>query len=152
MKKKHLGMELIATALVLWLCPLSWSQGLPQSNEGDYVAHDFHFRSGEVLPELRLHYYSAGQPARDAQGHVTSAVMIVHPTISEGGWHLRYKGFADELFGPGQLLDANRYYIISPDAIATANRVSQVMACTPDSRTTITTIWSRRSTCSLRNT
>ena len=117
MKKKHLGMELIATALVLWLCPLSWSQGLPQSNEGDYVAHDFHFRSGEVLPELRLHYYSAGQPVRDAQGHVTNAVMIVHPTISEGGWHLRYKGFADELFGPGQLLDANRYYIISPDAI-----------------------------------
>lgn len=110
-------MTLIVTALVFWLCPLSWSKDLPQSTEGDYVVRDFHFRSGEVLPELHLHYYSAGQPVRDAQGHVTNAVMIVHPTTSEGGWHLRYKGFADELFGPGQLLDATRYYIISPDAI-----------------------------------
>jgi homoserine O-acetyltransferase/O-succinyltransferase len=69
------------------------------------------------MPELRLHYYTMGHAVRDAQGHVTNAVMIVHPTTVEGGWYLRTKAFAGELFGPGQLLDANRYYIIAPDAI-----------------------------------
>jgi homoserine O-acetyltransferase/O-succinyltransferase len=114
---KYIGAGMIATGLLLCLCTFAHAQELPQSKEGDYVVHDFHFRSGEVMPELRLHYYSAGQPLRDPQGHVKNAVMIVHPTTVEGGWYLRNKAFAGELFGPGQLLDANRYYIIAPDAI-----------------------------------
>ena len=85
--------------------------------EGDYVAHDFHFRSGEVLPELRLHYSTLGEPVRDSNGHVINAVFIAHPTTADGAWYLRSKSFAGELFGPGQLLDATRYYIIAPDAI-----------------------------------
>jgi homoserine O-acetyltransferase len=111
------GTAVMITVLLLGLCMFAHSQELPQSKQGDYVVHGFHFRSGEVMPELRLHYYSAGQPLRDAQGHVTNAVMTVHPTTVEGGWYLRNKAFVGELFGPGQLLDANRYYIIAPDAI-----------------------------------
>jgi homoserine O-acetyltransferase/O-succinyltransferase len=117
MKIKHLIRGLILTALVLSLYAFSRSQELPKAAEGDYVAHDFHFRSGETLPELRLHYHSAGQPIRDANGHVINAVMLVHATSGEGGWFLRNKAFADELLAPGQLLDANRYYIIAPDTI-----------------------------------
>ena len=84
--------------------------------EGDYVAHDFHFKSGETLPELRLHYRTLGVPQRDANGHVTNAILILHGTGGNGGGFLQ-PIFAGVLFGPGQLLDVARYYIILPDSI-----------------------------------
>ena len=75
--------------------------------EGDYVAHDFHFKSGETLPELRLHYRTLGAPTRDSAGRVTNAVLILHGT---GGWGGNFLSpqFAGVLYGPGQLLDATR--------------------------------------------
>jgi homoserine O-acetyltransferase/O-succinyltransferase len=84
--------------------------------EGDYVAHDFHFKSGETLPELRLHYRTIGAPVRDAKGHVTNAVLILHGTGGQGSTFLQ-PIFAGVLFGPGHLLDASRYFIILPDGI-----------------------------------
>ena len=56
----------------------------PASKEGDYFAHDFRFRSGETLPELRIHYTTLGAPNRDAKGHVTNAVLIMHGTGGAG--------------------------------------------------------------------
>ena len=88
----------------------------PATTEGDFVAHDFKFHSGESLPELRLHYRTLGNPARDAQGHVTNAVMILHGTGGSGQQFLQPQ-FAGVLFGPGQLLDATRFFIILPDGI-----------------------------------
>jgi len=82
--------------------------------EGDFVVHDFHFKSGETLPELRLHYMTLGQPSRDAQGRVTNAVLILHGTGGSGRQFLSPQ-FAGVLFGPGQLLDTNRYFVILPD-------------------------------------
>jgi len=84
--------------------------------EGDYIAHDFKFRSGEQLAELRLHYRTWGKPARDAKGVVNNAVLLLHGTGGTGGQFLAPQ-FADELFGPGQPLDIERYYIIAPDGI-----------------------------------
>jgi homoserine O-acetyltransferase/O-succinyltransferase len=84
--------------------------------EGDYVAHNFHFKSGETLPELRLHYRTLGAPVRDAKGHVTNAVLILHGTGGQGSTFL-LPIFAGVLFGPEQLLDASRYFIILPDGI-----------------------------------
>jgi homoserine O-acetyltransferase len=84
--------------------------------EGDYVARHFHFKSGETLPELRLHYTTLGKPARDANGHVANAVLILHGTTGSGRQFLQPQ-FAGVLFGPGQLLDASRYFIILPDGI-----------------------------------
>ena len=86
------------------------------ATEGDYVARDFKFKSGEQLPELRLHYRTLGKLARDAQGRPTNAVLILHGTGGSGQQFLRPQ-FAGELFGPGQLLDTNRYFIILPDGI-----------------------------------
>jgi homoserine O-acetyltransferase/O-succinyltransferase len=86
------------------------------AQEGDYVSRDFHFKSGEVLPELRIHYTTLGRPARDASGHVTNAVMVLHGTGGSGRNFL-IPQFAGVLFGPGQLLDASRYFIILPDNI-----------------------------------
>ncbi|HYL85073.1 MAG TPA: alpha/beta fold hydrolase [Candidatus Angelobacter sp.] len=89
---------------------------LPATTEGDYVAKNFRFRSGESLPELRLHYTTFGEPTHDAQGRVTNAVLILHGTGGTGHQFLNLI-FAGELFGPGQLLDAAHYYIILPDGI-----------------------------------
>jgi len=87
-----------------------------KTSEGDYVAHDFHFKSGETMAELRLHYTTLGKPVRDANGRTTNAVLIMHGTGGDGHSLLR-PIFAGVLFGPGELLDANRYFIILPDDI-----------------------------------
>jgi homoserine O-acetyltransferase/O-succinyltransferase len=88
----------------------------PVPQAGDFVLRDFHFASGETLPELRMHYRTLGTPQRDAKGVVHNAVLIMHGTTGEGGNFLR-KEFAGQLFGEGQLLDASRYYLILPDGI-----------------------------------
>ncbi len=89
---------------------------LPPSTEGDFVLHDFKFASGESLPELRLHYTTFGTPQRDAAGHVTNAVMILHGTGGDGHQFFRPQ-FSQLLFVAGGLLDASRYYIVLPDGI-----------------------------------
>lgn len=86
--------------------------------EGDFVVRDFRFKSGETLAELKLHYTTLGTPARDPQGRVANAVMILHATARAGNQFL-VPEFAGVLFGPGQLLDINRNYVILPDAIGT---------------------------------
>ncbi len=111
-----LRVAIFAAAVALLLTSASWSQELPVPTEGDYVAHDFHFRSGEVLPELKLHYRTLGHPVRDANGHVKNAVLIAHGTTGSGKGFLN-PSFAGVLFGPGELLDSRRYYVILPDAI-----------------------------------
>ena len=89
---------------------------VPEATEGDFVVKNFKFRSGESLPELRLHYTTLGEPVRDAEGRVTNAALILHATGGSGRQFLQ-PIFAGELFTPGQLLDAARYYIILPDGI-----------------------------------
>jgi homoserine O-acetyltransferase len=88
----------------------------PTPTAGDYVLHDFHFGSGEVLPELRLHYRTLGTVQRDADGQATNCVLILHGTTGSGAQFIRPE-FAGELFGKDQLLDAQRFFIILPDVI-----------------------------------
>src|ERR1700722_15556783 len=88
----------------------------PVPQAGDFVLRDFHFASGETLPELRMHYRTLGTPRRDDKGVSRNAVLIMHGTTGEGGNFLRDE-FAGQLFGKGQPLDASRYYLILPDAI-----------------------------------
>lgn len=114
-----LAMRRIALQLALLFAALTASLPAaddPAPKESDFVARDFRFRSGETLPELRLHYRTLGQPQRDAQGVVRNAVLITHGTTGSGTQFLRPE-FAGELFGPGQLLDATKYFIILPDGI-----------------------------------
>ncbi len=84
--------------------------------EDDFVIPNFHFRSGEVLPELRIHYRTLGTPKPDNAGVVRNAVLIGHGTGGSGNQFLSPQ-FAGVVFGPGQLLDATRYFIILPDSI-----------------------------------
>ena len=84
--------------------------------EGDFVAKNFRFRSGESLAELKLHYRTLGSPARDREGRVSNAVLILHGTGGSGQQFLAPQ-FADELFGAGQPLDAGKYFLILPDGV-----------------------------------
>ena len=81
----------------------------PAPKEGDFVARDFRFHTGEVMPELRLHYTTVGEPTGEP-------VLVLHGTAGSGTGMLS-PAFAGELFGPGQPLDAQKYFIILPDAI-----------------------------------
>ena len=73
----------------------------PAPTEGDWVAKNFKFASGETLPELRLHYIAIGKARRDASGKVTNAVLILHGTGGTSQGFLT-ETFAGQLFGPGQ--------------------------------------------------
>lgn len=82
----------------------------PLPSEGDFTIHDFKFHSGETLPELRLHYYTLGKPS------ATNGVLVMHGTGGTGRG-FSSPGFGGELFNEGQPIDANKYFIIMPDAI-----------------------------------
>jgi len=89
----------------------------PGQTEGDCVIENFRFESGETLPQLKLHYTTLGTPVKDESGRVRNAVLIMHGTTGNGAAFVTNRQFAGGLFGPGQLLDAAKYYIILPDAI-----------------------------------
>jgi homoserine O-acetyltransferase len=90
-----------------------WAQA---GTQGDFVIRNFQFRSGETLPALKLHYTTLGTPRKDARGIVRNAVMILHGTGGSGRSFLS-PTYAGNLFGPGQLLDSSRYFIVLPDGI-----------------------------------
>ena len=81
----------------------------PAPVERDWIAPDFRFHTGEVVPALRLHYTTIGAPTGEP-------VLVLHGTAGSGAGLLN-AAFAGELFGPGQPLDAARYFIILPDSI-----------------------------------
>jgi homoserine O-acetyltransferase len=89
------------------------AQSVPAAKEGTWVARDFRFHTGDVLPELRLHYRTVGEPSGEP-------VLILHGTTQSGAAMLG-PGFAGELFNPGQPLDAAKYFIILPDALGHGN-------------------------------
>src|SRR5258707_649522 len=98
--------------LMLTLTALSgFAADYPAPKEGDWIVRDFRFHTGESPPELRLHYTTVGAPTGEP-------VLILHGTTGSGTGMLT-PAFAGELFGPGQALDAARYYIILTDAIGT---------------------------------
>jgi len=110
---------LVSTVLTAILsCPRASPQPASKftQHENDYILPDFHFKSGETLPELRMHYMTLGKPVRDANGRVTNAVLILHGTGGSGRQFLQPQ-FADVLYGPGQLLDITRYYVILVDNV-----------------------------------
>src|SRR4029450_5702562 len=105
---KRLAWVLCGVAVSLTAAP-ALAADYPAPKEGSWVVRDFRFHTGEVLPELRLHYTTVGAPTGQP-------VLILHGTTGSGAGMLT-PAFAGELFGPGQPLDAGRYYLILPDAI-----------------------------------
>jgi homoserine O-acetyltransferase/O-succinyltransferase len=88
----------------------------PAVQEGDFVLKDFHFASGETLPELKLHYRTIGTLQHDARGVASNAVLIMHGTGGSGAQFLRPE-FAGELFRAGGELDSTKFFMVLPDGI-----------------------------------
>jgi len=111
------AIAVVASALVTVATMVGAQPGLTNAPiEGDVILKDFKFKSGEVLPALNIHYTAIGKPQRDAAGRVTNAVLLLHGTGGSGKSLMR-PIFTDVLFGRGQLLDTERYYVILPDGI-----------------------------------
>jgi len=81
----------------------------PAPKQGEWVARDFKFHTGEVMPQVRLAYTTVGEPSGEP-------VLVLHGTSQRAAAMLT-PAFAGELFGAGQPLDASKYYIIIPDGL-----------------------------------
>jgi homoserine O-acetyltransferase len=97
------------SALALALAVPALAADYPKPVEGEWIVKDFRFHTGEVLPELKLHYTTIGEPGGEP-------VVVLHGTTGSARSMLT-PAFAGELFGRGQPLDASRHYIVIPDAI-----------------------------------
>ena len=104
----HGVIGLLAT-LLMTLGPLDAAAQAPAAREATYTVRDFRFDDGSLLPELKLHVITLGDPNNEA-------VLVLHGTTGSGAGLLG-PAFGGELFGPGQPLDATRYHVILPDAI-----------------------------------
>ena len=111
MKKLGLAIALVTSLACAEGALAQGAQGpsYPAPKEGDWIAKDFRFHTGEVMPELRIHYTTIGAPSGEP-------VVILHGTAGAGASMLNPASVGG-LLGPGQPLDASKYYIILPDAI-----------------------------------
>jgi homoserine O-acetyltransferase len=113
---RRISRVLIISTVVAFATCVTCLAAVPQATEDDYVIKNFRFKSGETLPELRVHYRTLGAPHRGSNGKVDNAVLIMHGTTGSGANFMR-DIFAGELFGPGQPLDAAKFFLILPDGI-----------------------------------
>jgi homoserine O-acetyltransferase len=106
---KHIY-AMTAVAVTLILLPFgATAADYPAPKQGEWIARDFKFHTGDVMPELRLAYTTVGAPTGEP-------VLVLHGTTGSAASMLT-ANFAGELFGAGQPLDASKYYIIMPDSI-----------------------------------
>ena len=105
---------------IVFIATLSASEAVaqpyPAPIEADFIVRNFRFESGETLAEVKLHYRTIGSSKKDADGVVRNAVLILHGTGGTGRGFVT-DGYAGRLFGKGQMLDAERYFIILPDNV-----------------------------------
>lgn len=100
---------LAAIAAAALLSVAAHAADVPSAQEADVILRDFRFHTGETLPELRMHYRTIGSPSGQP-------VLVLHGTSQSGG-AMMAPAFAGALFGPGQPLDASKYFVILPDSI-----------------------------------
>jgi homoserine O-acetyltransferase len=82
---------------------------LAEPKSQTWTIRDFRFHDGSVLPELKVHYLTLGDPRNPA-------VLVLHGTGGDAAGMLNPL-FGGVLFWPGGALDAGRYFLILPDAI-----------------------------------
>jgi homoserine O-acetyltransferase len=104
---KALGASVIGALLLMGAA--ARAADYPAPRDGEWIAKEFKFHTGEVMPELHLHYTTIGAPSGQP-------VLLLHGTGGSAK-SLLTAPFAGALFGPGQPLDANKYFIILPDAV-----------------------------------
>lgn len=108
--RRHLS-GLLMSCLACSIVPVASAAAAdhPTPVEGTWVAPSFTFHTGQTLDNLRLHYITLGERSKPA-------VLVLHGTYQTANAMLS-KDFAGQLFGPGQPLDASKYFIVIPDGI-----------------------------------
>jgi homoserine O-acetyltransferase/O-succinyltransferase len=84
--------------------------------QADAFFENYRFHDGEILPRVRIHYATLGNPHRNPQGQIDNAVLVIHWTDADGNTLLS-KNFMEALFAPGRPLDATRYFLILADNV-----------------------------------
>lgn len=105
--------------VVLMICMLAQAsaaaaQALAAPERHDFIVKNFRFQNGDSLPEVRIHYRTAGTPIRDASGRIINGVLVLHGSSGDAGQVLA-ASFSDPLFAKGGPLDAARHFLIFPD-------------------------------------
>jgi homoserine O-acetyltransferase len=108
--------SVLLTGLLLFPAAVTAQPRFPTPVEADFLVKGFTFASGDAMPEVRIHYRTVGQPRKDPDGVVRNGVLILHGTGGTGRGFLG-DGYAGRLFGPGQILDAQKYFIVLPDNV-----------------------------------
>jgi homoserine O-acetyltransferase len=109
-------MKLLRTLVAIASALISYSAvaaDYPAPKQADWIVRDFKFHTGEVMPELRIHYITVGEPSGQP-------VLVLHGSALSAATMLT-PAFAGALFGAGQPLDAAKYYIMIPDSIGHGN-------------------------------
>jgi len=99
----------VMTFTLIFVAYAASAADFPSPKEGEWIARDFKFHTGEIIPELKLHYTTVGEPTG-------IPVVVLHGTGGSAS-NVLTPAFGGELFGSGQPLDAAKYYIIIPDAL-----------------------------------
>jgi homoserine O-acetyltransferase/O-succinyltransferase len=103
-------MTLRAIAVLMVVLPsLAAAADYPQPKQGEWIARDFKFHTGEVMAEVKLAYTTIGDPTG-------IPVVVLHGTGGSAA-NMLTANFAGQLFGAGQPLDTAKYYVILPDAL-----------------------------------
>ena len=97
-----------AAAATLFVLAASAAE-FPAPKSGDWVANDFKFHTGDVIPQLHMHYVTVGNPDG-------IPVVVLHGTGGSSASMLT-PAFGGALYGVGQPFDATKHYIIIPDSI-----------------------------------
>ena len=100
----------ILSTLLISICQVC-AADIPPAKDGIYIVPSFKFHTGEVLENFKLAYKTLGDPKNPA-------VLVIHGTAGTAQ-SLLGEGFGGQLFGKGQALDAEKYFIILPDALGT---------------------------------
>lgn len=95
--------------------PAPIKQELAGYKEDNFIIPKYHFRSGETLDHLKIHYITLGTPQKNAQGHIKNAILFLHWTGGSGSE--MFEHFKKELLASGKPFDANNYFLIFPDNI-----------------------------------
>ena len=129
----------VVGALALgWLALSVQAADFPAPKEGSWVVRDFRFHTGEVLPELRLHYTTVGAPTGEP-------VLVLHGTTGSGTGMLNPASAASCLAPGSRWTPAGTTSFCRTPSVP-ANRASRRTGCARASRDTTTTTWWTRST------
>ena len=91
-------------------CAGAFAADYPAPRQGEWIARDFKFPTGDVLPEVKLDYMTVGEQSG-------MPVLALHGTTGSADQMLT-PAFAGELFGAGQPIHGTKYFIVIPDALA----------------------------------